>query len=125
HSYGEGAWLMHDHAERAITTNGINPGGNVSQIVYRKYLNKNAMPNVEGVSIMPYFSPEYYKGELPTWGASDAFGWWDDVAGKSIQSYKDVILLIVLGMLAGVLFLLFNVMYSFLHDVAVKLKDRS
>ncbi|PHS73404.1 MAG: copper oxidase [Cycloclasticus sp.] len=124
HSYGEGVWLMHDHAERAITTNGINPGGNVSQIVYRKYLNKNAMANVEGGSVMPYFSPEYYQGELPTWSASDAFGWWDDVAGRSISTYKDVILIIVLGMLTGVLFLLFNVWYNFLHDIAIKLKGR-
>lgn len=124
HSYGEGVWLTHDHAERAITTNGINPGGNVSQIVYRKYLNKNAMANVEGESIMQYFSPEYYKGELATWSAADAFGFWDDVDGKTISSYKDVALVIVLGMLVGVVFLLLNALYTALHDIAVKLKRR-
>ena len=124
HSYGEGVWLMHDHAERAITTNGINPGGNVSQIVYRKYLNKNAMPVGQGVSIAPYFTPEYYQGKLPSWSSSDAFGFFDDVGGRSVTSYKDVMLVIVLGMLMGVLFLLFNALYSFLHDIAVKLKGK-
>ncbi|MBL4743698.1 MAG: hypothetical protein JKX87_03535, partial [Cycloclasticus sp.] len=124
HSYGEGVWLMHDHAERAITTNGIAPGGNISQIVYRKYLNKNAMASVEGENIMPYFSPEYYKGNLPTWSAADAFGFLDDVGGERIDSYRKVLLVIVLGMLLGVLFLVFNMFYSFLHDFAVKLQDR-
>ena len=122
HSYGEGVWLTHDHAERAITTNGINPGGNVSQIVYRKYLNKNAMANVEGVNIMPYFSPEYYAGELPSWSASDPFGYWDDVAGRNVSTFKNIVLVVVLGMLFGVLFLLFNALYVFFHDMAVRLK---
>jgi FtsP/CotA-like multicopper oxidase with cupredoxin domain len=124
HSYGEGVWLMHDHAERAITTDGIAPGGNVSQIVYRKYLNKNAMATVEGVSVMPYFSPEYYKGNLPSWSTSDAFGFLDDAGGVSIDSYSKVLLVVVIGMLLGVLFLLFNIVYSLLHDMATKLKDR-
>ncbi|MEW5010811.1 MAG: multicopper oxidase domain-containing protein [Cycloclasticus sp.] len=124
HSYGEGIWLLHDHAERAITNNGIAPGGNVSQIIYRKYLNKHALPSGEGVDIRPYFSPEYYKGELATWSASDAFGFFDDAGGQTIKSFSDVLLIIVLGMLMGVLFLLFSALYSFLHDVAVKLKDR-
>jgi len=124
HSYGDGVWLLHDHAERAITTDGINPGGNVSQIVYRKYLNKDAMANVNGESVMPYFTPEYYQRDLPTWNSADPFGWWGDVAGKSVSTFKEVALVIVLGMLAGVLFLLFNVLYGFLHDIAVRLKDR-
>ncbi|ORU89479.1 MAG: copper oxidase [Cycloclasticus sp. symbiont of Poecilosclerida sp. M] len=124
HSYGDGVWLMHDHAERAITTDGIAPGGNVSQIVYRKYLNKNAMATLQGEDVSPYFSPEYYKGNLPSWSAADAFGFFDDVGGRSIETYKDVLLVIVLGMLIGVLFLLLNVLYSFLHETSVKLKKR-
>jgi plastocyanin len=124
HAYGEGVWLMHDHAERAITTNGIAPGGNVSQIVYRKFLNKNAMASTVGEDVRPYFSPEYYRGELPSWSAADAFGFFDDVGGRKVDSYKDVLLLIVLGMLLGVLFLLLNALYSFMHDTSVKIKDR-
>ena len=125
HSYGEGAWLLHDHAERAITNNGIAPGGNVSQIVYRKYLNKHAMPNGQGEDVSAYFNPDYYTGDIPSWTLADTFGFFDDVSGRSVETYKDVLLLIVLGMLLGVLFLLFNSLYSFLHGIAVKLKDRS
>jgi FtsP/CotA-like multicopper oxidase with cupredoxin domain len=125
HSYGEGVWLMHDHAERAITTDGIAPGGNVSQIVYRKYLNKNAMASTMGEDVSAYFTPEYYKGEVPSWTNADAFGYFDDVGGRPINSYKDVLLLIVLGMLLGVLLLLFNAFYSFLHKASIKIKSRS
>jgi len=124
HSYGEGAWLMHDHAERAITNNGIAPGGNVSQIVYRKYLNKHAMPNGEGEDVSPYFNAEYYKGNIPSWTASDAFGFFDDAGDKTITSIRDVALVIVLGMLIGVLLLLLSSIYSFLHNITVKLKNR-
>jgi len=124
HSYGEGIWLMHDHAERAITNDGIAPGGNVSQIVYRKYLNKHALPNGEGEDVSPYFSPEYYKGNLPSWVASDAFGFFDDAGDKTVNSFKDVALIIVLGMLAGVLFLLLSSIYIFFHGLAAKLKGR-
>ncbi|MEH6503370.1 MAG: multicopper oxidase domain-containing protein [Cycloclasticus sp.] len=125
HSYGEGVWLMHDHAERAITTDGIAPGGNISQIVYRKYLNKNAMASGEGEDVMPYFSPEYYKRNLPTWMASDVFGFFDDVGERGIETYKDVILVIVLGMLLAVLLLLCKALYSCLQTVVAKLKNKS
>lgn len=125
HSYGEGVWLMHDHAERAITTDGIAPGGNISQIVYRKYLNKNAMASGEGEDVSPYFSPEYYKRNLPTWMASDVFGFFDDVGERGIETYKDVILVIVLGMLLAVLLLLCKALYSCLQTVVAKLKNKS
>ena len=121
-SYGEGVWLVHDHAERAITTNGINPGGNVSQIVYRKYLNKNAMAKVEGVSLMPYFTPEYYQGEVPSWTESDPYGYWADVAGRDVSTLKDVLLIIVLGMLFGVVLLLLKALYACLLGLANKTK---
>lgn len=124
HSYGEGVWLMHDHAERAITTDGIAPGGNISQIVYRKYLNKNAMASGEGEDVSPYFSPEYYKGNLPTWMAADVFGFFDDVGERGIESYKDVLLVIVLGMLLAVLLLLCKALYSCFYAGVVKIKNK-
>jgi len=124
HSYGEGVWLMHDHAERAITTNGIAQGGNISQIVYRKYLNKNAMASVEHEDLSPYFSPEYSKGNLPTWMASDAFGFFDDVGERGIETYKDVLMVIVLGLLLAVLLLLSYAVYSCLLASVVKIKNK-
>ena len=123
-SYGEGVWLMHDHSERAITTNGIAPGGNISQIVYRKYLNKNAMATTQGEDLSAYFSPQYYQGELATWSTADAFGYFDDVAGAKISSYKDVLLVIVLGALFGVIILLIKSILVYLQTVYTKLNDK-
>jgi hypothetical protein len=44
HSYGEGDWLIHDHREKGITTNGMAEGGSMSSIVYKSYLNEAACP---------------------------------------------------------------------------------
>ncbi|WP_083561073.1 multicopper oxidase domain-containing protein [Oceanococcus atlanticus] len=67
HSYGQGVWLMHDHHEPAVTTNGINPGGDVSMIVYESHLQSNGMPKTHG-SLEMFFDPAYYRGEIPVWG---------------------------------------------------------
>jgi len=67
HSYGEGVWLLHDHQGKAVTNNGIGPGGNISAIVYRSYLKNNGWPNTFGVDWSPFFSEEYYRKELPIW----------------------------------------------------------
>ena len=79
HSYGEGIWLIHDHNETGITTNGMMPGGNISAIVYESYLGENGMPEGQGVSLMPYFTKEYYQGELPVWIMSDNEGVFGEV----------------------------------------------
>jgi hypothetical protein len=71
HSYGPGIWLFHDHREKGITTNGMNPGGNVSAIVYEKFLDKLGMPKALGVDLTPYFTKEYYQGRIPVWQDAD------------------------------------------------------
>ena len=71
HSYGEGIWIFHDHREKGITTNGMNPGGNVSAIVYKKYLNDMGMPKAQGVDLSQYFTKEFYQGRLPVWQGLD------------------------------------------------------
>lgn len=70
-SYGEGIWIFHDHREKGITTDGMNPGGNVSALVYKSYLNENGMPKLQGVDISPYFSKEYFNRQLPVWQDAD------------------------------------------------------
>ncbi len=64
HSYGEGAWLAHDHGEKAVTSNGINPGGDVSLVVYESYLDESGMPKT-AQDISRFFDPDYYLGKLP------------------------------------------------------------
>ncbi len=75
HSYGQGTWLMHDHHEPAVTTNGINPGGDISMIVYESHLQPDGMPKTHGRLDM-FFNPAYYRGEVPVWEhlAPDLYG---------------------------------------------------
>lgn len=67
HSYGEGIWIFHDHREKGITTDGMNPGGNVSAIVYKKYLNEQGLPKGIGESPANLFSQAFQQRKLPVW----------------------------------------------------------
>jgi FtsP/CotA-like multicopper oxidase with cupredoxin domain len=66
-SYGPGIWLFHDHQNRGVTNDGIGPGGNISAIVDPPFLDDNGWPRTQGVSLAPYFSPAYYRREVPIW----------------------------------------------------------
>jgi hypothetical protein len=74
HSYGSGVWLMHDHQEKGVTTDGIGPGGNIAAIVYEQFLGENGWPNMFGVDWSPYFTEAYYNREVPVWQAYDPLG---------------------------------------------------
>ncbi len=71
HSYGEGIWLIHDHHARGVTTDGINPGGNLSAIVYESWLDESGRPRGQGMDWAPFFSAAYYEKRIPVWGALD------------------------------------------------------
>jgi mono/diheme cytochrome c family protein len=64
HASGPGVWLVHDHTQDAVTTNGINPGGNIAFMVYDDFLNVFGLPEVPG-DLSKYFAPSYYRGEDP------------------------------------------------------------
>jgi hypothetical protein len=64
HSYGSGVWLLHDHQGRAVTNNGIGPGGNVSAIVYERYLGDDGWPQTFGMKWDRFFMERYYLGAL-------------------------------------------------------------
>lgn len=59
-SYGEGVWLFHDHEESHITTNGVSPGGQLSSITYRSYLDENGMPVTQGMDLRMFFTEGFY-----------------------------------------------------------------
>ena len=62
---GPGVWLMHDHTERATTTNGINPGGDLNVIVYDGFRDTaSGLPKV-ATSLERFFDPAYYRCEVP------------------------------------------------------------
>ncbi|MDZ7685756.1 MAG: hypothetical protein U5O39_12740 [Gammaproteobacteria bacterium] len=67
HSYGSGVWLMHDHQQKGVTTNGIGPGGNISAIVYDEYLRADGWPITQGMAFDKFFTEAYYQGALPLW----------------------------------------------------------
>ncbi len=67
HNYGEGIWLFHDHFEHGVTTDGMNPGGGTSSIVYEKFLGEDGLPLTQGLDLTPYFTKEYYQRKVPVW----------------------------------------------------------
>jgi len=78
HSYGEGVWIFHDHREKGITTDGMNPGGNVSAVVYKSYLTEEGLPKVQGVDLAPYFTKAFYQRKVPVWQDADE---WNSLGG--------------------------------------------
>lgn len=74
HSFGPGVWMMHDHREKAITSHGQFPGGNITLIVYRAFLGKNGLPATHGMDLAPYFTQAFYERKLPVWATIDRTG---------------------------------------------------
>ncbi len=85
HSYGEGIWIFHDHREKGISTNGHNPGGNVSAIVYKKYLNEMGLPKTIGEDISRLFTKSFYQRKLPVWESLDS---WNSLGEIDATNYK-------------------------------------
>ncbi|MCH9696541.1 MAG: multicopper oxidase domain-containing protein [Gammaproteobacteria bacterium] len=101
-SYGDGIWLFHDHSEKAITTDGISPGGNINMLAYSNYVNSEGIPQTKGMDLNLFFSPDYYAGKVPVWsgmGIADLLG----QAGTVTPGYRQ---LMIMGGLIGLLCLL-------------------
>ena len=85
-SFGQGVWMFHDHVEKSFTTNGIGEGGDISLLVYKKYLNEKGIPEVHGMSLAPYFTKEFWQGKYPAWQDYDA---WKSLGLPEIQATKE------------------------------------
>ena len=85
HNYGEGIWIFHDHREKGITTDGMNPGGNVSAVVYKKYLNEEGMPKGIGESVMPLFTKAFQARKYPVWQDIDD---WNSLGEIDASKFK-------------------------------------
>ena len=66
-TYGPGIWLYHDHQNKGTTTDGVAPGGNISAIVDKAYLDESGWPMTRGVDYAQYFSADYYRKKIPVW----------------------------------------------------------
>ncbi len=91
---GPGVWIMHDHTERATTNKGINPGGDITTIVYEGFMGEDGLPKV-ATSLDRFFDPEYYRGNVPvfdpaifrTTRADYAYGWKEGDSSADEPSY--------------------------------------
>ena len=106
HSYGEGVWLFHDHQEKGVTTAGIGPGGNLGVIAYERYLEDNGWPMTFGVDWSNYFTEDYYQRRVPVWSAYDDSDRFGDVMPGAWLSWKLLVLSLLWGAAAAVLFAL-------------------
>jgi FtsP/CotA-like multicopper oxidase with cupredoxin domain len=84
---GPGVWLVHDHTEPATTNNGINPGGDLTAIVYDGFTGPDGLPRV-ATSLKRFFDPAFYRGDVPVFDPSIFHTPWGqsarDESGKSI-----------------------------------------
>lgn len=101
HSYGEGIWMLHDHKERAFTTNGMHPGGSVSAIVSRSYLDEHGWPKTHGVDWTPFFTPRYYQREIPVWTTYDQEGQLGEAEVRTPSFTLTVLVSLVVGIVLG------------------------
>ena len=102
HAYSPGIWLYHDHQNRGTTTDGIAPGGNISAIVYREYMDAENWPRTEGVSLEPYFTEAFYRKEVPVW-ESYAPGLFSDPETDRVLVLRLAALVLGFGLLTGLL----------------------
>lgn len=82
-SYGPGVWFMHDHRERAVTTDGIGPGGDISLIVYESYMNETRGMPETAAPLDIFFTPDYYQGKVPVWAGLDQPGIFGELVNTS------------------------------------------
>lgn len=103
HSYGDGVWMLHDHKEKAFTTDGMHPGGSIGAIVSRSYLDEQGWPKTQGVDWSPFFSPHYYKRAIPVWTTYDPTGMLGEAEARSPRLIRAMVLSFVAGILLAFL----------------------
>jgi FtsP/CotA-like multicopper oxidase with cupredoxin domain len=101
HGTGDGVWFLHDHKESAFTTDGMHPGGSASAIVYRSYLDEHGWPKLQGVDWTPFFTPQYYRREIPVWTTYDPTGMLGEVTAPTSHVGRFMMLGFVAGVLLG------------------------
>ena len=97
HSYGQGIWIFHDHREKGITTDGMNPGGNVSAVVYKKYLTEEGLPKGIGEDITPLFTKAFHARKYPVWQGIDDWNSLGEVDASGFKAPPPAVPLVVEG----------------------------
>jgi len=110
HNDGEGVWMFHDHVEVGATNDGVSPGGNISLVVYRDYIDEQGMPKVHEGMFDQFFTSSYYAREKPIW----ATGEFEQQLGEAGSLPPNYLKIIAFGLTIGLLFaLVFYLLRSF------------
>jgi hypothetical protein len=92
-------WMLHDHKERAFTTDGMHPGGSVA-LLYRARISMSTVGRKRTALIGPVLFPRYYKREIPV-GAYDPIGIFGEAGARAQRWPRAVLLGFVIGALLG------------------------
>lgn len=109
HSYGAGLWMFHDHTPTGTTTDGMEPGGNITLLAYKSFLDTQGMPKMHDELFNDVFNKEYYAKQRPLWANGDWANFFGD-AGKVMPNYVE---LIAFCTVIGVLFSVFILSFYF------------
>ena len=101
-TYGPGIWLYHDHQNKGTTTDGIGPGGNISAIVDKEFLDESGWPMTRGVGYSQYFSADYYKKKIPIW-ESYIPSFYAEQAKDNILLFRILLLMLFFGSFLAIL----------------------
>ncbi len=101
HSFGQGIWLMHDHAEKSVTSDGVGPGGDIGLVVYRQYLGDDGIPKLQGMDLTPFFNLGMFQRQIPLWARSDAWEIFSDTGPLPPDTLRVILSGISLGLALG------------------------
>lgn len=105
HSFGPGAWLLHDHAEKSVTSDGVGPGGDISLVIYRQLLDENGFPKLQGMDLVPFFNRWFYQKQVPVWARSKEWEIYADAGALPPNPIRVIISGMLLGLSLGLIFL--------------------
>ena len=112
-SYGPGLWMFHDHVPTGTTTDGMEPGGNITILAYKSFLDAQGMPKMYDELFNDVFNKEYYAKQRPLWANGDRANFFGD-AGKVSPNYVELIAFCaLLGLLIGAFIL---ILYIYLRN---------
>ncbi|MFI3123374.1 MAG: multicopper oxidase domain-containing protein [Methylococcales bacterium] len=108
-SYGAGLWMFHDHTPTGTTTDGMEPGGNITLLAYKSFLDAQGMPKMHDELFNDVFNKEYYAKQRPLWANGEWASFFGD-AGKVTPNYSELIAFCaVIGLLIGAFILTLHI----------------
>lgn len=96
-SYGPGVWMFHDHVSDGETTDGVEPGGNISLLGYTAFLDEQGMPKGHNEMLDVTFDKNYYAKTQPTWASGD----FAEMLGEPGRIAPNILRLVAFGLSAG------------------------